>query len=159
MNFLARCSHWSRVGLLDLAINLKSWLTRVLTISQQALSVRHWSSRHCSISGRQWSGILMSPLLDGVDDTVGGLQAKFLIYTNSTLDCCAIFWSTFQYLIQPPVSQVNLSPNSGSQPASTPNSGPPSSLSTCTALHSQYSSASFESFKTYCSYSNRTVEK
>ena len=53
--------------MLDLA---KSWLTRVLTISQRALSVRHWSARHCSISGRQWSGILMSPLLDGVDDTV-----------------------------------------------------------------------------------------
>ena len=48
----------SRVGLLDLA---KGCLTRVLTISQH---------RHCSISGHQWSGVLISPLLDGVEDLV-----------------------------------------------------------------------------------------
>ena len=159
MNFLARCSHWSRVGLLDLAINLKSWLTRVLTISQQALSVRHWSARHCSISGRQWSGILMSPLLDGVDDTVQvdeelgepefGVEAGWLPELGDKLTWdtggCIRYWKVDQNIAQQSsVLLVYIRNFTCNLP---------------TALYSQHSSASFESFKTYCNYSNRTVEK
>ena len=99
----------SWVGLLDLA---KSWLTRVLTISQRALSVRQWSARHCSISGRQWSGVLISPLLDGVEDLVqvdgggelggpefgveGGWQPELGDKLTSNTGGCIRYWKVDQ---------------------------------------------------------------
>lgn len=75
ISFRARISHSYLHGLRDLE---NSILTKVLMISFRARSVITLSLRHCSTSGRQCSGILISSWLE-TDEIAEYLDEETLI--------------------------------------------------------------------------------